>query len=232
MSQWGLCASTIVCSCLATIVLIGRYLPTERVMVSDGWGNGSDRQLQTSLLQPGCNHIRTYKLLSLTSQRTSKPVIHPLSTPTLHTHTQDAFSKSDDPCSELYRGPSPGSELEVQALTSFIKSLGRVIGAVDFHSYHQKILYPPGTYTCTVLCHQEYCSHMVYCYKPHCWVCEVFWTMQHYLEVIVLILYSVNVCGLLTWNFPRICRLSIRHKFVFHGQVLIPENSETFIPQS
>ena len=40
----------LVCSCLATIVLIGQYLPTERVVVSGGWGNGSDRQLQTSLL--------------------------------------------------------------------------------------------------------------------------------------------------------------------------------------
>ena len=42
----------LVCSCLATIVLIGQYLPTERVVVSGGWENGSDRQLQTSLLHP------------------------------------------------------------------------------------------------------------------------------------------------------------------------------------
>ena len=30
---------------------IGQYLPTERVVVFGGWGNGSGRQLQTSLLQ-------------------------------------------------------------------------------------------------------------------------------------------------------------------------------------
>ncbi len=70
---------------------------------------------------------------------------------------QDTYSQSDDPCSELYHGHVAGSELEVQVLTAYIKSLGRVVGAIDFHSYHQKILYPPGEsciykYICVCMC--------------------------------------------------------------------------------
>lgn len=61
--------------------------------------------------------------------------------------SKDTYSKSDDPCSELYHGSGAESELEVQTITSYIKSLGRVIGAIDFHSYHQKVLYPPGRFT-------------------------------------------------------------------------------------
>ena len=64
---------------------------------------------------------------------------------------QEAESGSDDLCSELYRGPSPGSELEVKAISGFLESLGPVIGVIDFHSYHQEVLYPPGR--CTL----EYC---------------------------------------------------------------------------
>jgi hypothetical protein len=60
---------------------------------------------------------------------------------------QEAESGSSDLCSELYRGPSPGSELEVKAISGFHESLGRVIGVVDFHSYHQEVLYPPGRWT-------------------------------------------------------------------------------------
>ena len=57
---------------------------------------------------------------------------------------QEAESGSSDHCSELYHGPSAGSEMEVKAIASFFESLGPVIGAVDFHSYHQEVLYPPG----------------------------------------------------------------------------------------
>ena len=39
-----ICPPSLVCSCLATKILTGQYLPTERVVVSEGWGNGLDRQ--------------------------------------------------------------------------------------------------------------------------------------------------------------------------------------------
>ena len=51
---------------------------------------------------------------------------------------------SADPCSELYHGPSASSELEVQAITDYFWNNKPVIGAIDFHSYYQEILYPPG----------------------------------------------------------------------------------------
>jgi hypothetical protein len=50
---------------------------------------------------------------------------------------------SDDPCSHLYHGPGAGSELEVQAITSYIQSNAPIMAAIDFHSYSQEILYPP-----------------------------------------------------------------------------------------
>lgn len=52
---------------------------------------------------------------------------------------------SEDPCSELYHGPFAASEPEVQAITNYIQSNSPVVGAIDFHSYYQEILYPPGT---------------------------------------------------------------------------------------
>jgi len=51
---------------------------------------------------------------------------------------------SDDPCSELYHGEHASSEPEVQAITQYINSNAPVVGAIDFHSYFQEILYPPG----------------------------------------------------------------------------------------
>lgn len=58
---------------------------------------------------------------------------------------QDASRQSDDPCDELYQGPNANSELEVKAITNYLKSLGpTLVGAIDFHSYSQEILYPPG----------------------------------------------------------------------------------------
>ena len=59
---------------------------------------------------------------------------------------QDVESRSSDHCSELYGGPHGGSELEVKAISNYFTSLGPVIGAIDFHSYHQEVLYPPGQF--------------------------------------------------------------------------------------
>ena len=57
---------------------------------------------------------------------------------------QEMESGSSEHCSDLYRGPSAGSEMEVRAISSYFESLSPVIGAIDFHSYHQEVLYPPG----------------------------------------------------------------------------------------
>ena len=54
---------------------------------------------------------------------------------------------SEDPCSILYHGSMPGSELEVQAITSYIQSNAPIYAAIDFHSYSQVILFPPGIAT-------------------------------------------------------------------------------------
>ena len=51
---------------------------------------------------------------------------------------------SDDPCSEVYHGESAGSELEVQAITEYIQSHAPIVASIDFHSYYQQILFPPG----------------------------------------------------------------------------------------
>lgn len=51
---------------------------------------------------------------------------------------------SDDPCSGVYHGESAGSELEVQAITQYILSNAPVLASIDFHSYYQEILFPPG----------------------------------------------------------------------------------------
>ena len=51
---------------------------------------------------------------------------------------------SEDPCSGLYSGESANSELEVKAITEYIHSNAPVLAAIDFHSYQQEILYPPG----------------------------------------------------------------------------------------
>lgn len=51
---------------------------------------------------------------------------------------------SDDPCSILYHGPEANSELEVQAITRYIQSNAPIMASIDFHSYSQAILFPPG----------------------------------------------------------------------------------------
>ena len=61
---------------------------------------------------------------------------------------------SDDPCSGVYHGESAGSELEVQAITKYIESHAPIVASIDFHSYYQQILFPPGKedlYTCSIL---------------------------------------------------------------------------------
>jgi len=51
---------------------------------------------------------------------------------------------SGNPNSETYRGPSPFSEPETQALRDFMAGHGRIVGHIDYHSYSQLILWPWG----------------------------------------------------------------------------------------
>ncbi|KAJ3214062.1 hypothetical protein HDU67_002106 [Dinochytrium kinnereticum] len=53
---------------------------------------------------------------------------------------------STSPYSDVYMGPSAGSEPEVKALMSFFMSPNhtRLLGAIDFHSYSQLVLRPYG----------------------------------------------------------------------------------------
>ena len=58
---------------------------------------------------------------------------------------QLANSQSDHPCDECYRGSAPATELEVKAITDYIESFGHsLLGVIDFHSYYQEVVYPPG----------------------------------------------------------------------------------------
>lgn len=49
---------------------------------------------------------------------------------------------SGDPRSDLYRGPSPFSEPETQAIRNFILANPRIKAHIDFHSYGQLVLSP------------------------------------------------------------------------------------------
>jgi murein tripeptide amidase MpaA len=51
---------------------------------------------------------------------------------------------SGDPCDLLYRGPSPFSEWETQALRDFIVFHPDILAYIDFHSFSQLILWPYG----------------------------------------------------------------------------------------
>ncbi|XP_043319657.1 carboxypeptidase A4-like isoform X2 [Cervus canadensis] len=53
-----------------------------------------------------------------------------------------------DPCSEIYHGPHPHSEVEVKSVADFIKKHGNFKCFIDLHSYSQMVLYPYG-YTAT-----------------------------------------------------------------------------------
>jgi len=50
-------------------------------------------------------------------------------------------------CGEMYSGDKPISEIESQIMLDFVNEISKkqkVIGAIDFHSYGQLILWPPG----------------------------------------------------------------------------------------
>ncbi|XP_038608722.1 carboxypeptidase A4-like [Tachyglossus aculeatus] len=55
---------------------------------------------------------------------------------------------SDNPCSEIYHGPRPNSEVEVKSVVDFIKSHGNFKSFIDIHSYSQLLMYPYG-YKCS-----------------------------------------------------------------------------------
>jgi len=51
---------------------------------------------------------------------------------------------SSQPCSDIYHGPSAGSEPEPKAVADFIKNTPRVAGYMDIHSYSQLFMSPWG----------------------------------------------------------------------------------------
>ena len=51
---------------------------------------------------------------------------------------------STDPCSEIYRGSNPNSEIEVKGLVDYISSLSNVKVYFDIHSFSQLIMRPYG----------------------------------------------------------------------------------------
>lgn len=53
-------------------------------------------------------------------------------------------STSNDPCSDVYVGPSSMSEPEVQALANFCLNHGNIVGQIDYHSAVELILEPSG----------------------------------------------------------------------------------------
>ncbi len=55
----------------------------------------------------------------------------------------DNTGSSPDPSSQIYRGPAPFSEPEIQAVRSFVDSIQPVI-VLNYHSYSNLLLYPWG----------------------------------------------------------------------------------------
>nr|XP_034374978.1 carboxypeptidase A4 isoform X2 [Arvicanthis niloticus] len=51
---------------------------------------------------------------------------------------------SDNPCSEVYHGPHPNSEVEVKSVVDFIQKHGNFKCFIDLHSYSQLLMYPYG----------------------------------------------------------------------------------------
>jgi murein tripeptide amidase MpaA len=56
----------------------------------------------------------------------------------------DGRATSDDPRKDTYRGPSGGSEVEVQSLLDLQLGRKNIKGILDFHSYGGMLLYPWG----------------------------------------------------------------------------------------
>ncbi|EGV98195.1 Carboxypeptidase A4 [Cricetulus griseus] len=51
---------------------------------------------------------------------------------------------SDNPCSEVYHGSHPNSEVEVKSVVDFIQNHGHFKCFIDLHSYSQLLMYPYG----------------------------------------------------------------------------------------
>lgn len=51
---------------------------------------------------------------------------------------------SGNPCSEVYHGAYPNSEVEVKSVVDFIQKHGDFKGFIDLHSYSQLLMYPYG----------------------------------------------------------------------------------------
>uniref|UniRef100_A0A8C6E1H6 Carboxypeptidase A1 n=1 Tax=Moschus moschiferus TaxID=68415 RepID=A0A8C6E1H6_MOSMO len=51
---------------------------------------------------------------------------------------------SDNPCSEIYHGAHPNSEMEVKSVADFIKNHGKFKCFIDLHNYGQLVMYPYG----------------------------------------------------------------------------------------
>ncbi|NWT45319.1 CBPA1 Carboxypeptidase, partial [Chroicocephalus maculipennis] len=62
---------------------------------------------------------------------------------------------SNDPCSDLYRGPYAHSEREVKAVVDFIQGHGNVKSVISIHSYSQMLLFPYGYKRGPAAHHQE-----------------------------------------------------------------------------
>ena len=54
-------------------------------------------------------------------------------------------------CSNTYSGPKAGSEQETQAIMKYFMEIRPVLGAIDYHSYSQAVLYPYGKLTCIII---------------------------------------------------------------------------------
>lgn len=60
-------------------------------------------------------------------------------------HWLEANSLSQNPCFEIYAGPSPFSENCTRVLSNFISTVGdKLLGYITFHSYSQLLLLPYG----------------------------------------------------------------------------------------
>jgi len=59
-------------------------------------------------------------------------------------HWNTGIGTSTRPCSEIYKGTSPGSEPEIRATTDYFQQNAPIYGAIDIHAYSQLILSPLG----------------------------------------------------------------------------------------